>query len=193
MYMTTSNNQGTVLLVLDMQTKMMETSSDAAMLLNNVEKAVGAARAAGIPVVYAALSFRSGYPEIPSYHKAFTPIKNNGMFLETDDTTGIHPRVAPLPGEPVVFKKRYSAFSGNDLDIILRAMKAEHLIITGYSTSGVVLSTVREAGDKDYVLTVLSDACADNDKEVHEVLMKKVLTRQAGIATTDEWVNAITK
>jgi len=192
--MTTSNDQGTVLLVLDMQTKMMETSADAETLLNNVEKAIDAARSAGIPVVYAALSFRTGYPEIPAYHKAFTPIKESGgLYLETDEKTDIHPRVAPLPGEPVVAKKRYSAFAGNDLDIMLRAMSARHLIITGYSTSGVVLSTVREAGDKDYRLTVLSDACADNDKEVHEVLMKKVLTRQAVITTTDEWVSATTK
>jgi len=190
--MTNSNNQGTVLLVLDIQTKMMETSADAETLLTNVEKAVSAARSAGIPVVYAALAFRNGYPEIPSYQKAFTPIKESGsLYLETDPATGIHPRVAPLSGETVVFKKRYSAFAGNDLDIILRSMRAQHLIIAGYSTSGVVLSTVREAGDKDYRLTVLSDACADNDKEVHEVLMKKVLTRQAVITTTAEWVSTV--
>jgi len=190
--MTNSNNQGTVLLVLDIQTKMMETSADAETLLTNVEKAVSAARSAGIPVVYAALAFRNGYPEIPSYQKAFTPIKESGsLYLETDPATGIHPRVAPLAGETVVFKKRYSAFAGNDLDIILRSMRAQQLIIAGYSTSGVVLSTVREAGDKDYRLTVLSDACADNDKEVHEVLMKKVLTRQAVITTTAEWVSTV--
>jgi nicotinamidase-related amidase len=51
----------------------------------------------------------------------------------------------------------------------------------------VVLSTIREAADKDYTLTVLSDCCADLNEEVHRVLMNKVFPRQADIMTLNEW------
>jgi nicotinamidase-related amidase len=52
---------------------------------------------------------------------------------------------------------------------------------------GVVLSTVREAADKDYQLTVLCDLCADFDPDVHEVLIKKVFPRQSTVITSEEW------
>jgi nicotinamidase-related amidase len=66
-------------------------------------------------------------------------------------------------------------------------------VLAGISTSGVVLSTVREAADKDYRLTVLSDGCADMDPEVHTVLLNKVFPRQADVLTTAEWAAAAGK
>ena len=99
----------------------------------------------------------------------------------------IHPALEPQPGEIIVTKRRISAFSGSDLEVLLRAFSAKHLILSGVSTSGVVLSTTREAADKDYALTILSDCCADADEEVHRVLTTKVFPRQADVRTVDEW------
>jgi hypothetical protein len=68
----------------------------------------------------------------------------------------------------------------------------EHtLILGGIATSGVVLSTLREAADKDFALTVLSDACLDADPEVHRVLMEKVFPRQANVLTVDAWTDTL--
>lgn len=92
----------------------------------------------------------------------------------SDDSTQIYDLVTPHPYEPVVTKFRISAFAGSDLEVILRSRKIETLVLSGISTSGVVLSTLREAADKDYRLIVLSDACLDADPEVHCVLMNKV-------------------
>jgi nicotinamidase-related amidase len=55
-----------------------------------------------------------------------------------------------------------------------------------------VLSTLREAADKDFRLSVLSDGCADRDPEVHTVLLTKVFPRQAEVLTTAEWTAQIT-
>jgi nicotinamidase-related amidase len=74
--------------------------------------------------------------------------------------------------------------------VVLRAFDIKHLILTGIATSGVVLSTLREAADKDYRLTVLADCCADGDEEVHRVLTTKVFSRQADVFTVEEWINA---
>ena len=59
--------------------------------------------------------------------------------------------------------------------------------MTGVATSGVVLSTLRQAADLDYRLVVLSDACLDADPEVHRVLTEKVFPRQAAVRTVAEW------
>jgi nicotinamidase-related amidase len=67
-------------------------------------------------------------------------------------------------------------------------MGINHLVLTGIATSGVVLSTLREAADKDYRITVLSDCCADRDEEVHRVLKVKVFPRQAEVILSEEWL-----
>jgi nicotinamidase-related amidase len=100
----------------------------------------------------------------------------------------VHAALAPRPDEPVIIKRRISAFSGSDLDVLLRGANANALVLGGISTSGVVLSTVRQAADLDYRLTVLADACADPDPEVHRVLTEKVFPKQALVTTTDEWI-----
>ena len=50
-----------------------------------------------------------------------------------------------------------------------------------------VLSTIREAADKDYILTVLADCCADRDEEVHRMLTTKLFTRQGNVMNSEEW------
>jgi nicotinamidase-related amidase len=54
-----------------------------------------------------------------------------------------------------------SAFAGSDLDVVLRAGGIEALVLSGIATSGVVRSTLRQAADLDFSLTVLSDGCVD--------------------------------
>ena len=110
---------------------------------------------------------------------------------ETDAATAIHPAVAPRDGETVVVKRRVSAFAGSDLDVVLRAGGHRALVLCGISTSGLVLSTLRQAFDLDYGLTVLRDACADGDAEVHGVLTKKVFPVQAEVVDVAAWAASL--
>ena len=87
----------------------------------------------------------------------------------------------------IVTKRRVSAFTGSDLEVVLRAAGVDSLVLTGIATSGVVLSTLREAADRDYDLTVLADCCGDSDPEVHRVLTEKVFPRQAEVTTVADW------
>ncbi len=74
----------------------------------------------------------------------------------------------------------------SDLEEVLRAQGITHLVLCGIATSGVVLSRLREAADKDYILTVLSDCCEDSDEEVQRVEMSRIFPRQAEVITTEE-------
>jgi nicotinamidase-related amidase len=97
----------------------------------------------------------------------------------------VHEHVAPEPGDITVRKTRVGAFSTTDLDEQLRKREIETLILAGISTSGVVLSTVRDAADRDYQVFVLADASADPDPEVHEFLISRIFPGQAHILTVD--------
>jgi nicotinamidase-related amidase len=176
-----------VLLVMDVQQGVVERFAGDPGYLERLSGAVTAARAAGIPVVYVRVGFRPGHPEVSPRNQTFAAIAGRGGFSEDSPATQIHPAVAPAPGDLVVTKRRVSAFTGSDLAVVLRALGAGTLVLTGIATSGVVLSTVRQAADLDYRLTVLSDGCLDADPEVHRVLTEKVFPRQADVCTIAEW------
>ncbi|SEF16995.1 cysteine hydrolase family protein [Streptomyces sp. Ag109_O5-10] len=179
------------LLVMDAQQVVVDRFPDDGYL-PRLGKAIDAARAAGVPVIYVVVGFRPGYPEVSARNKTFRGLVGAARRLAGDGPAmQVHPDVAPAPGEPVVTKRRVSAFAGSDLDMVLRAGEIDHLVLTGIATSGVVLSTLRQAADLDFELTVLSDGCLDSDPEVHRVLTEKVFPKQAEVTTVDAWVAAL--
>jgi nicotinamidase-related amidase len=182
-----------VLLLMDFQHGIVESLGASAPAVEAADRAAKAARAAGIPVMFVRVAFRPGYPEAAEGNAAFSGLVSRAGDTMTQDhpATQVHAALTPLDGEPVITKRRVSAFSGSDLDVLLRAAGADTLILAGIATSGVVLSTLRQAADLDYRLTVLEDACADRDPEVHRVLTEKVFPRQAVVTTTDEWIAAL--
>jgi nicotinamidase-related amidase len=179
----------TVLLVLDVQRIIVERYADEGYL-PRLDRAVSAARQSGTPVWYAQVGFRPGFPEVHPRNKMFGPLARaaSDRAAPTGPSNDIHPAVAPRPADVVITKRRVSAFSGSDLEMLLRSADVDHLVLTGIATSGVVLSTLRQAADLDFQLTVLSDACADADPEVHRVLMEKVFPAQADVLSVAEWI-----
>jgi nicotinamidase-related amidase len=175
------------LLIMDVQRGIVDRFGSDEGLLARLGRAAAAARAADIQVVYVVVGFRPGYPEVSERNKSFAAIAGSGRFSDSDPGAAIHPVVAPEPGEITVTKRRVSAFAGSDLDVVLRSASVDHLILAGIATSGVVLSTLRQAADLDYRLTVLADGCLDADPEVHQVLVHKVFPRQADVVDIATW------
>ncbi|MEU8692774.1 isochorismatase family cysteine hydrolase [Streptomyces sp. NPDC048665] len=97
----------------------------------------------------------------------------------------------PGPGDMVVTKRRASAFSGSDLDGVLRTRGIDSLVLTGIATSSVVLCTLCQANGLDFGLTVLSDACLDTDPGVHRVLIECLFPQWADVAMVDDWLKTI--
>ena len=113
------------------------------------------------------------------------------MPTQTSRTSGVDPAAAAREGEPNVVKHRVSPFVSTDLETLLRANGIDTLVLAGVHTSGVVLSTVRHAGDLDYRLVVVRDCCADPDAELHAMLLDRVIARQAAVVTTAELAGAL--
>jgi nicotinamidase-related amidase len=142
-------------------------------------------------VIYVTVAFRPGYPEVSARNRSFSAIAGSGRFTDADPGLRIPPQVSPAAADPVVIKRRVSAFAGSDLGVLLRSRGAGSLVLAGIATSGVVLSTLREAADLDYRLTVLADGCLDADPEVHRVLTEKVFPRQAEVCDIADWIGRL--
>jgi len=172
-----NENTKSALLVMDVQEAILGRVPNKEEYIAKVTAAVDAAHKKNMQVIYVVVGFREGAPEANESQRRFAGSLTNPV-----------PAIAPTGTDIVVTKRRISAFSGSDLEVILRAQNIRHLVLGGIATSGVVLSTVREAGDKDFKITVLSDLCADTDPEVHTILLTKVFARQATVMTSEEWL-----
>ncbi len=181
-------NNKTALLVMDMQMGILaRLPEQGAEILRHVAGAISIAREKDIPVIFVRVGFRKGLPEISAQNKMFSAVKNQLISADLDTFMQIHSGLGMVEDDLIVNKKRVSAFSGSDLEMILRAQNISNLVLTGIATSGVVLSTLREAFDKDYQLTVLSDGCADADEEMHQFLIQKLFPKQGDVMTIDDW------
>ncbi len=130
------------------------------------KQAINFARQQNIPVIFIRVAFTGDFLEVSPNNKMFAQMKANGIAMnKVDEETQIIDILGRQAHEPLVTKHRLSAFTGSNLEVLLRGLQVEHLVLTGVSTSGVVLSTATEAADKDYKLTILSDAITDQDEE----------------------------
>lgn len=86
-----------------------------------------------------------------------------------EGTTGknFYAGMAPAEGDIVVQKRRYSAFQGTDLDLVLRSNGITGLLVAGIQTDACVLSTVVDARNRDYKVWMVSDALAGTTLELH--------------------------
>ena len=177
----------TALLVMDYQPGIIARLPEPDELLARVEQVIATARARGAHVGYVRVAFTDDeVAQIPD-RSAMKGATAAGRALHADaPETQVHERLAPQSGDIVVRKTRVGAFSTTDLHDQLRERGVDTLVLAGLSTSGVVLSTVRDGADRDYRVLVLSDATDDPEPEVHEFLITRVLPRQATIVAADE-------
>jgi nicotinamidase-related amidase len=176
------------LLLMDFQNAIVGMLGDgAAALLERAQSAKAAAKAAGLAVMHVRVAFtEADYAAVSPRNKSFAALGHSRFLTDGTEPAAIHGALTPAGDEEVFRKTRVGAFSTTDLQSRLEARGIDTLVLSGIATSGVVLSTLRDAADRDYRLLVLSDCCADMDAEVHRVLMEKVFPRQADVILLTE-------
>ncbi|KQY13118.1 isochorismatase [Rhizobium sp. Root1334] len=80
--------------------------------------------------------------------------------------------LAIVPGDLFYTCPRASVFHGTSIDADLRTRGVSSLVMTGISTTGVVLSSVAWASDADYDVRLVQDCCYDPDQDAHEALFR---------------------
>ncbi|MEU3029117.1 cysteine hydrolase family protein [Streptomyces incarnatus] len=165
----------TALLAMDLQGGILPLVPEPDALVERVKGAIADVRAAGGTIGYVRVAFtEDDWAAIPETNKSFSPLAAAKRNHHEDPDTQVDARIAPEDGDIVVRKVRIGAASTTDLYERLRERGIDTLVLSGISTSGVVLSTLTDAADRDYRVIVLSDGVADRDQEVHRVLLEKV-------------------
>src|SRR6476661_175739 len=104
------------LLIMDVQAGILDRVKDKTAFLERVQTAIDTAHRHNIPVIFAVVGFRPGMPEIAERNKMFAGIKDMG-----DAAKGFidpRPAIESTADDIVITKRRVSAFSGSDLEVI---------------------------------------------------------------------------
>jgi nicotinamidase-related amidase len=177
-------------LVIDMQKDFVDgslPSSGAAAITPRIARLLAAARAVGVPVIYTQELHRPGRIDA-----GLEAEQDPEHCVEGTPGTEIVAELAPQPGDHIVAKRRFSAFLGTDLEILLRGLGVDTLLVTGMDTGWCVLWTSGDAFQYDHHVRVVEDCVACVYPETHEAALTilRALT-QRPVETVDEAVAAL--
>lgn len=136
-------------------------------VLANVEQAIKAAQAKGIPVIH--------IQHIANPKMGLAPFFNQGT-----DGAKIHPRVlAAAPDAPVVIKEYADSFVGTTLEETLTRLGVNELLVCGMMTQNCVTHTAISKSAEKYKVSILPDCCTTVNEMLHLIALHAVSTRMA--------------
>ena len=148
-----------------------EFSRQAERMVSNIQKLLSAFREQRRQVVYTRHgAFLPGGPDLIVRRRGREEVARDSgdcasghMAVRGDSGHEILAQVAPQRGELVLDKNTSSAFHSSPMDLLLRNMKVETLVLTGLATDQCVLATAIDAADRGFHVILAADACAGFD------------------------------
>lgn len=188
------------LAVIDIQNDFVEQGApyecpDGRALIPAVNGLAAACRAAGLPVVLTAIEHRADGSDLGAVRRIHPLTASGAALREGTHGVELHPELDVQDGDHVIRKRRYSAFFGTDLDLLLRGLGVETLIVAGVATNVCCESTVREAFFRGYQVVFLADGNATiglpdagygsyTADEVQRFTLTQIATFYGEVATT---------
>ena len=154
-------------------------------VLENVNAAIAKARTKAIPVIFVRVGFSPDYREWPESSPLFGAAKKFCALQLGAWATEIHESLNKTDADFLVTKHRVSAFYATSLEVILRTLKADTLLIGGVATDIAVQSAAREAHDRDYRVVVLEDLCGAGSEDDHAQALR-LLAKVATVAKSTD-------
>lgn len=180
------------LLVLGCQPEILASIPQRDELIAKTNKAVDIVRIHEGIVVHARTAFDPmDYRFPPLTNKEFATVVQEHRLQNGTPDAELHPALAVRPEDIELRTTRLGIFSTTDLDEQLTNYGVTTLIVTGSHTSGAVLTTIREAADRDYRIIVVAGCTADPDPEVHDFLLERVFPRQAEVWTAAQLYSSL--
>src|SRR5919202_984656 len=150
---------------------------------------IGAARAAGLPVIYTTPVSRADGADVvllPTDLSARTGVPSLTNCVEGTPDAEFPEEIAPGPGDYVFLKRRPSAFYGTGVAELLRMLRRDTIIIAGGATNRGVETSVREAFNMDLRVVVVRECCWGGDREAHEYSLNKGMAMFSRVRSLDQ-------
>ncbi|WP_192459490.1 cysteine hydrolase family protein [Musicola keenii] len=154
-------------------------------VVQHAARALAIARANQIPVVHVVVGFSENYIECPEGSEVFDIARQNHLLCFNTWSTDIIAELAPRPGENIIRKHRIDPFYQSNLELTLRCLGVDTVILAGISTEFVVLATAMSAHDRGFNVLVLKDAVSAISEKKHQAALE-VISSIATLITTEK-------
>jgi nicotinamidase-related amidase len=129
----------------------------------------------------------------PDLSDAFPEMREKGIRVTIRGSPGaqIVSELVPAAGEPVIIKKRYSAFFRTTLDELLATLQPDTLIVAGINTHACIRMAAVDAYQRDWRVVLAADCIGSYDQEHHEVSLRYMKGKIAEVMTNAEIAGAL--
>lgn len=194
----------TALLIVDMQNDNMsiggKSENTGAVehakkqeIVPHIAKLIEKAHFLGMPVIHNQFVVSKSAKEIGNNAPIFRSIKEIGSVVENSWGAATVDGIEIAPDDFVLKRTRMSAFNGTQLDILLKNMHIEHIIVTGVWTNMAVEHTVRDGADYGYDVTIVTDGTATINDEWQQVAMNYAMNNIATKRSTAQVLDELDK
>src|SRR5688572_29859650 len=155
---------------------------------------IGAARAAGLPIVYTTPVSRADGADVvllPTDLSVETGTPSLTNCVEGSDDASFPDEIGPQPGDYVFLKRRPSAFHGTGVAELLRMLRRDTVVIGGGATNRGVETSVREAFSMDLRVVVVRECCWGGNRTAHEYSLDTALAMFSRVRTLDAVLRAL--
>jgi gluconolactonase len=160
-------------------------------VVENVKRLAEAARQAGMPVIHVLYIVEEGAPGLKQNAPLFVGVKEANALVRGSWGAAPVDGLEPQPGDHVVEKMRMNGFYNTRLDILLRGLGAETIVITGAWTNMSIEHTARHAADAGYQAVVASDGTSTVNDEWQNAALNYAMTNVATVGTCSEIAEAL--
>ena len=160
-------------------------------VVENVKRLAAAARKAGMAVIHVHYIVDDGAPGLKQNAPLFVGVKEANALVRGSWGAAPVDGLEPQSGDHVVEKMRMNGFYDTRLDILLRGLGAESIVITGAWTNMSIEHTARHGADAGYEVVVVSDGTSTTGDEWQHAALNYAMTNVAQVANTDEVVGAL--
>ena len=177
------------LLIIDMQNGVARRREFAREAILKIRQVLDAFREKGEPVIHILRVHRPDGSDVEKFRLA--GFKEQPFLVEGTEDAEVVEELKPINGEYTVKKQRFSAFFQSNLEMILKRLGIDMLVICGVQTPNCVRATVVDAIGYDYDIILLSDATRAASEEVHKANLHDMENMGVGISTTEEFINGL--
>ena len=160
-------------------------------VVENVKRLAEAARQAGMPVIHVLYIVDEGAPGLKQNAPLFIGVKEANALVRGSWGAAPVDGLEPQPGDHVVEKMRMNGFYDTRLDILLRGLGADTIVITGAWTNMSIEHTARHGADAGYQVLVVSDGTSTTGDEWQQAALNYAMTNVARVLSTEEAVQAL--
>jgi nicotinamidase-related amidase len=156
-------------------------------LVYSINDLVSTMRSSSCPVLWIRQEFE------PDLRDAFPEMRAKGIRITIKGSSGcrILSELAVAPSDPIIVKKRYSAFFGTNLDELLEELKPDALVFAGINTHACTRTTAIDAYQRDWPVVLAADCIASYDEEQHEISLRYMRDKIGVVMTNQEIASSL--